>query len=106
MYCNRLEVAGNRGLGPASVIVIVARSTENASVDSCHVALMTILILESIDSNSSRRLACVSYVHIEIYSGFARFALLLHASCIYCFSELYNRPMQIRRTLRKFHFWP
>jgi len=38
------------------VILFVARSTENASVDSCHVARMTILILESTDSDSSRRL--------------------------------------------------
>jgi len=56
--CNRLESAGNTGLGPASVIPIVARSTENASVDSSHVARMKILILESTDSDSSRRLAC------------------------------------------------
>jgi len=35
------------------VILIVARSAENASVDSCHVALMTILVLESTDSDSS-----------------------------------------------------
>jgi len=59
VYCNRLEWAGNRGFGPVSVILIVARSTENASVDSCHVAPMAILILESTDSDSSRRLARV-----------------------------------------------
>ena len=47
VHCNRLESNGNRGLGPASVILIVARRTKNASVDSYHVARMTILILES-----------------------------------------------------------
>jgi len=62
VHCNGLELTGNRGLVPAFVILIVAPShvtTENASVDSCHVALMAILILESIGSDSSRRLACV-----------------------------------------------
>ena len=59
MYCNRLESAGNRGIGPASVILIFALSTENASVDSCHVARMTILILESTDSDTSTRLNCL-----------------------------------------------
>ena len=64
MYCNRLESAGNRGFGLASVILIVARSMENVSVDSCHVALLTVLILESTDSDSSRRLVCVQmYVY-------------------------------------------
>jgi len=56
--CKHHESARNRGLVPASVILIVAR-TEDASVDSCHVTLMTILILESTDSDSSSRLACV-----------------------------------------------
>jgi len=27
-------------------------------------------------------------VHIDIYSGFARFALLLHASCTFCLKQL------------------
>ena len=31
--------------------LIVARSTGNASIDSCHVARITILILESTDSD-------------------------------------------------------
>jgi len=65
VHRNRLESAGNRGLVPASVILIVAPGyrTENASVDSCHVARMA--ILESTDSDSSRRLACVS---VYVYS--------------------------------------
>ena len=48
MYCNHLESAANRGLVPASMILIIAPShwrMENASVDSCRVARMTILIL-------------------------------------------------------------
>jgi len=85
VYCNRLELGNYRGFGPDSVILFVARSTENASVDSCHVARMTILILESTDSDSSRRLACVCLVPkqcvSQFYIGFARFALPLHDSC-------------------------
>ena len=45
--------------------MIVALSTENASVDSCHVALMTILVLESTDSDSSRRLAFVCLLFLS-----------------------------------------
>ena len=50
MHCSRSESAANRNIVPASMIVIVAPShvvyTQNASVDSCRVALKTILFVK------------------------------------------------------------
>jgi len=82
VYCNRSESAGNRDLAPASVILIVAGRAENASIDSCHVALMTILIFESTDSDSSRRFAmCMSIDPKQCISKFTAASRGLRCYC-------------------------